>query len=229
MYTLFVYIDESGDLIFSNKGSNYYIITSVITHNPLPAIEKLEELRLEILSQNKFPTLSDDYLQKNTANGFHATYDKQVVRNEVFDIIQSLGHTIAVNAVVIEKRKANPSIRDTNKFYSKMSASLLKYIQQKYRYSNLCIMFSGTPTEKKKNLFKSAIKTEIKALSITKSYKIYFPNPKSDRFLNISDYACWAIARKWEKNDIRSYDLIKSQINVPELDIFRRGDGTLYY
>jgi hypothetical protein len=229
MYTLFVYIDESGDLTFSNKGSEYYIITSVITHNPIPAIRKLEILRLDILSQDKFPDLSSEYLEKNISNGFHATYDKQVVRDEVFEIIQSLGANIVINSLVIEKRKANPSIRDTNKFYSMMSASLLKYIKKKYEYRDLCVMFSGTPTDRKKNFFKSAIKQEISNLEMTKPYKIYFPDPKSDRFLNVSDYACWAISRKWEKKDCRSYDLIKGQINGTELNIFRNSDGTLYY
>lgn len=43
----------------------------------------------------------------------------------------------------------------------------------------------------------------------------------------IADYCCWAILRKWERNDARSHVLIANEIRS-EYEIFQRGK-TLYY
>jgi hypothetical protein len=36
----------------------------------------------------------------------------------------------------------------------------------------------------------------------------YWPAP-SDPCLQVTDYCCWAIQRKWERKDDRSFDLIR--------------------
>ena len=58
-------------------------------------------------------------------------------------------------------------------------------------------------------------------------WEVAFWPSNSDPCLQIADYCTWAIQRKWEKNDSRSYDLIKDKI-VSEYDIFRFG-STYYY
>jgi hypothetical protein len=110
-----------------------------------------------------------------------------------------------------------------------MVAPLIKHIKHNYQFSDLCIIFSGTPTNEKQEIFKASVKTELKQLNISKPHTIHFPHPKSDRFLDVVDYASWAIYRKWENEDTRSYELIADQIRKPELDIFKNGDGTEYY
>jgi Protein of unknown function (DUF3800) len=45
--------------------------------------------------------------------------------------------------------------------------------------------------------------------------------------LQIADYCSWAIFRKWNNGDCRSYDLIKSAIRK-EFDIFARGSKYYY-
>ncbi len=48
----------------------------------------------------------------------------------------------------------------------------------------------------------------------------------TDPCLQLTDYCTWAIQRKWEKGDSRSYDMIKNRITY-EYDMFRK--GTSYY
>jgi hypothetical protein len=43
----------------------------------------------------------------------------------------------------------------------------------------------------------------------------------------VADYCCWALSRKWEKGDDRSYALIQDKIRS-EFDVFRSG-RTFYY
>ncbi|MFP5434163.1 MAG: hypothetical protein ACLGIM_13765, partial [Alphaproteobacteria bacterium] len=49
----------------------------------------------------------------------------------------------------------------------------------------------------------------------------------TDPCLQLADYCTWAIQRKWERGDTRSYNLIKDRITY-EYDMFQRGT-TLYY
>jgi len=51
--------------------------------------------------------------------------------------------------------------------------------------------------------------------------------PESDPCLQVADYCVWAIQRKWERDDSRSYDLIKDKIES-EFDVWSIG-STHYY
>jgi hypothetical protein len=60
-----------------------------------------------------------------------------------------------------------------------------------------------------------------------KKYKVLHHASKSCIGLQVADYCNWAIFRKWERSDKRSYELIKTCIKS-EFDIFAKG-GIYYY
>ena len=49
----------------------------------------------------------------------------------------------------------------------------------------------------------------------------------TDACLQAADYCAWAIQRRWEREDARSYDLIRNLI-VREHDLFEQGRDTFY-
>jgi hypothetical protein len=49
----------------------------------------------------------------------------------------------------------------------------------------------------------------------------------SDPCLQVADYCTWAIQRKWEREDLRSYALIASKIRS-EYDVWQRGQVRYY-
>ena len=53
-------------------------------------------------------------------------------------------------------------------------------------------------------------------------FHIYFHATKSDLNCQIADYCGWAIGIKWERGELRSYDLIKHHIQS-EFPIFAKG------
>ena len=57
-------------------------------------------------------------------------------------------------------------------------------------------------------------------------YSLLHHASKSCVGLQVTDYCNWAVFRKWERGDSRSYDLVKGAIQS-EFDIFR--SGTRYY
>ncbi len=61
----------------------------------------------------------------------------------------------------------------------------------------------------------------------SKIWKADFMPSASDPCLQVADYCAWAVMKKWERNDLRPYDLIKDRITY-EYDLFAPGQ-THYY
>lgn len=55
------------------------------------------------------------------------------------------------------------------------------------------------------------------------TYELFHHQSKSDLNLQVADYVSWAIYRKWNAGDLRSYELVKPCIHS-EGDLFRDGD-----
>jgi hypothetical protein len=224
---LYIFIDESGDFNFSPTGTKFYTITAVLTHLPSEFANEIILLRHEILSGSVLPGLGNTYLENMLCHHFHASEDKQAVRDQFFNIIQKMQY-FKGHSIVVRKNRTNPCLRDPTRFYPRMLGYLLDYILKTYAYSMLCVFVDGVPVNKIKKTMIHAIKAEVKSKKPKKPFKIYHPNSASNNFLQISDYVNWAISRKWERNDLRSYNLIKKFLGRPELDIFKNGDTDYY-
>ena len=97
----YVYGDESGNFDFSDQegASRYFILTTVTVVDR--AIESnLLDLRRELAWEGE-----------SLAGGFHATNDKQRVRDRVFTVLGR--YDFRMDATILEKRKADPRIRPT--------------------------------------------------------------------------------------------------------------------
>lgn len=81
-------------------------------------------------------------------------------------------------------------------------------------------------TKARKAAFHKAIDEVVsQVLPLVKVQTAFWP-AASDPCLQVADYCTWAIQRKWERADLRSYDLIKRKIRS-EYDLWRI--GTIHY
>ena len=206
MTQLFVFIDELGNFDFSKKGTKYYIFTALMTPIPLKYISEINQLQLDILSKHVLPGLSDEYLDNSLCLKFHATEDKQPVRDLFFGLISGMDNFL-INSLVIRKNRTNPVLRETNQFYSRFLGSLMYYVFQAYSFTSLCVFVDGCVAVKNKNAFKKGIVRELHKRDPKIKFNIYFPPSASSCSLQIVDYVNWAIYRKWENADTRSYEL----------------------
>src|SRR5262245_13057434 len=115
---LYVFLDESGNFDFSQKGSKYFVLTALTCKRPFDWENKLSDLRYELWEQNE--NVEFDY--------FHASHDRQHVRYQVFNIVKPHMPEFRVDAVIVEKNKTNPSLQHVERFYPKMMGYLLRYI-----------------------------------------------------------------------------------------------------
>lgn len=213
-----LYADEAGCFAFKRgpNVSNYFTICTVMIEDH-GISDDLLALRRD-LAWKQMPL--SDY--------FHATTDRQSIRDRVFEIISR--HKIRIDATLLEKPKANPSIRTSDeKFYRYAWLYHFRYIVNDIMRdkTELLVCAASIGKAKKKAAFTSAVNDVVSQHMSRHEWRTFFAQAMSDPCLQVADYCAWAIQRKWERNDLRSYNLIAKFI-ATEFDLFERG-STLYY
>jgi len=212
----YIYEDEAGNYDFTQQGSKYSIMTCVVAHRPFNHLRELLSL--------KYNCIEDNYNQKGVVNylRFHASEDLQSIRNAVFSIIQSYIDEFSVYAVVIPKKSLLPFKNHEDKIYSYgfsvLINSVLKHEDQS-DWEKLIVITDTIPIKRKRGAAEGAMKSFLKNWSKASGipYILNHHASESDLNLQIADYFCWAMQRKWERNDSRSYSLINSAIVFEEL------------
>lgn len=222
--TLYLFIDESGNFDFSQGGTKYFILTALSTTNPHSIGSPLLELRYQLL-----PNYSGGRALEE--NGyFHAAEDAQSVRDFVFSAIIQNGKDMRVDAVIAQKNKANLRFHTQQlELYQMMGKALLKYTFKRAvwgNYAHVVLIFSSLFDKKKRGILKQTFKSLIKSLA-AKPYSSYFHDSKFDICNQAADYFGWAIYRKWESSDKRSYVLVRKLVNS-EFSIFNKGVREYY-
>ena len=217
LYT-YIFLDEAGNLDFSTNGTPYFVLTSVSMRRPFPMYQKLDAYRHDCLEYG----LEMEY--------FHCSEDNIHVRNSVFGLIAKNLQNMRIDCLVVEKRKTGPALQDVKRFYPEMLGYLLKFVvPQVDDTSNDVIVITDTvPVNKKRQAIEKGVQLALaKMLPQGRKYHILHHSSRSHYGLQVADYCCWAVFRKWQRNDMDCYDLIKEGIQS-EFDIFRNGTKHYY-
>ncbi len=225
---LFLYLDESGNYVFSKKGSEHLIFTALSSNNPFKLHYALCEMEKKLRKAN---------IMKADAKCFHATEDKQAVRDGVFKVLRRCNN-FTVDSIIVEKSKTNPSLREETKLYIKIYHHLLTYIfQRRTKDEKILIYFDAAPIKKKRHDFEKGVKEALSKIlhkeRIGKEiiYSIQYLPISSSYGLQAVDYCAWALKKRWgdwgEKIDSRPYNCISRKVNS-EHEIFKTGT-TKYY
>ena len=161
---------------------------------------------------------------------FHASEDTQGVREHVFGILTGSNLTLRVDTIVAQKNKAGRKFYKNHKeFYETLAKPLMEYAfnRASWRgYSHVVVLFSSIFDNETRGILKQTFKSAIKAHA-SLPFSIYFHGSKFDFCSQAADYYAWAIYRKWESGDTRSFNLVKHHIKS-EFDIFKRGTKEFY-
>jgi hypothetical protein len=204
---MYLFVDEAGNLDFSPKGSRYFILTSVAVDDC--SIEKdILELRRE-LAWNGY----------DIQDAFHATEDLQAIRNEVFRLIHQ--HSLRIDATIFEKAKTAPHIPRNEEFYEVAWYLHMQHVAPLVVVGcdELQIIGASISAKAKQLLFARAVNGVVSGLLQQSLVQTSCWPAGTDPCLQVVDYCCWAIQRKWERGDARSHVLINDKIRS-EFDIF---------
>lgn len=213
----FPFADEAGCFTFNRTPnvSRYFILCTVAMDDCSIASDLLD-LRRKLAWEG---AELGDY--------FHATEDRQLVRDAVFDTITKRPFTI--QATILEKSKAHPRIIDSaSKFYQRgwfyhFKFGLSRELNQDHEtlITTACI-----GTKRERAAFKNAVDDVAKLTLSHQKWATDFSPAGSDPCLQVADYCAWAIQRKYERQCSRSYDIIRDRITY-EHDFWQ--NSTVHY
>lgn len=222
MPTLHIHFDEAGDWNFNPKGSRYYILTAAWTYEPRALADALTRLRFSLLRDGV------------NLEAFHASPDKQTTRNAVVAALASV-EGWSFHSVVIEKRKVNPTLREPAKFYPKFAGILLRFILRgrAQKGSTRALIYTDTlpinTNAKREGVLKAIHTTCAEEMGDGCTHYVFSHCHQSNKWIQIADYCCWAVQKKWNGNDVRTYDSLAARRATAELEVTSWGDGTTYY
>ena len=215
----YLFLDESGNLDFSRSGTSYFVLTSVSMRRPFRLSELLEAYKYDCLEFG----LNVEY--------FHCAQDNSHVRGRVFDLIAANLEDLRIDSLVVEKCKTNPKLREDRHFYPEMLGYLLKFMLPKEIDAGareVVIITDAIPLRKKRQAIEKAIQQALAEMVPDHvKYRILHHASQSHYGLQVADYCCWAVFRKWQRRELKYYSRIKPAIRS-EFDIFKSGDMPYY-
>ncbi len=214
MAVRYLFLDESGNLDFTPKGSRYFTLTSVALEDCQVGSD-LIDLRRTLARQ------SIDLFDQ-----FHATEDRQAIRDRVFDSI--CRHQLRIDVTLLEKSKADAHLRmDPDRFYRLGVYFHLRHVIPEVLASGdeLLVVCAALGTKKQMQAHLGHLRYVIREVAPADSVVgAALWRSAAEPCLQVADYCCWAVHRKWERRDTRSYDLIAGSI-ATEFELFGAGTG----
>ena len=221
-YCTYIFLDESGNLDFSPNGTRYFVLTAVSTRRPFPVFRALDAYKHDCL---------EDFEHRLDKEYFHCAEDNRHVRQRVFGLIAQDLADLCIDCIIVEKSKTGPSLRDSRHFYARMLGYLLKWLLPKELgrgAGRVLVITDKLPIRKKRRAVEKASKLALaSSLPSNVMHRILHHESRSHYMLQVADYCCWAVFRKWERGDTAHYDLIAPAMRS-EFDIFRTGTRHYY-
>ncbi len=220
MPRLYIFSDEAGDFNFSRheRASRYFIICTLSCNSCDALAASLLDLRRCLIWE-----------EAPVREYFHACEDKQAVRDRVFEVLRN--QNFQVQATIMEKSKALPRIRPTShRFYHYGWYYHFQYAAPKIinNHGEVLITTASIGTKNDQKVFSGAVNDVAQqVIKGDRKWRTNFCRSIADPCLQAVDYCTWAIQRKWERGDNRSYDLIRDRINH-EPDIWSHGRKEYY-
>lgn len=188
MRTLYVFLDESGDLQFTSKGKRYFILSAVYTETPEVSAAAMQALKYDLLAKG-----SNDL-------EFHATENSVGTRRRVAETIRGLSN-IRVHTLWIDKTYTHPRFQDEVALLSLFGKAMGRWIEKAVAvdHDQVVMVFDSVLTGKKQDAFKRTMKPALKSLGVP--FRISFHPVKQDLNGQIADYFSWSAFRRLERGD----------------------------
>ena len=203
----YLYFDEAGNFDFSTSGTSVFVMTCVVTKRPFTAHNALLEVKYDVMESG----LNLEY--------FHATEDRQAVRDQVFSAIGASLDDFAAYSVILQRDCAAPSLRQPHVLYRRMFEWLVERACPRVGspYGHVVAITDQIPVQRNRRAFEKGLKPYLKQhLPAGSTYDLFHHQSKADLNLQIADYICWAIYRKWNTGDERSFELIRGCVRSEE-------------
>lgn len=198
---MFVYLDESGDTGFKfNQGSSrYFVLTILLTPDPLPLNAAIIELR--------------------TSLGFHDRYEfkfynsRDAIRRDFLRLLTQ--HDLLIRTLVVDKHQlTSPQLHDRTSFYDYLVRCLLQHDGGRITNAKL-ILDQREKGKKSQQSLGTYLRREINASQgpERKITDIRYHESHRDNLLQAVDMACGAINAHYARGKPEYLRIIRTKID----------------
>ncbi|XRH75497.1 MAG: DUF3800 domain-containing protein [Candidatus Methanosuratincola verstraetei] len=206
--TLFLFVDEAGDLGFTPKSSKFFIIAYIMLDSPENARTTLRRLKRALRRKGQ------------KLNEFKHSKDSPDVRRGVFDAISKI--PINAGVVVIDKSFVKKDLRNKRMvLYNYLIADKIASALLSSGASKAVLILDRCMSKEARDHFneyfvKKVFWKEVEANKSCKIIDIRHDYSYNEPNLQIADYFAGALFRKFEKGIEDEYMLIKHAIKYTE-------------
>ena len=198
--TIYLYIDESGNFDFGRSGTRHFLLCGVLMRRPFAHLPGLLDVKYDFLEEGL------------DLEHFHASEDRQAVRDRVFRCLAAHVGGMRVICVVARKATLDPGLRTPEGLYSAAFDLLVRAATCAHTPApdaRTIVITDSLPVRSGGAAVRKAVRTTLKAYTPAgASYRILHHASRADVNLQVADYCAWAAYRKWERADDRSYRLM---------------------
>jgi hypothetical protein len=195
-----VWGDEAGNDDFAATGSKFFIVATIVTSDAA--------LANDLLALRRVLTLEGHPLH----DGFHATEDRQAVRDQVFALLAQ--KAIRFDATIYTKSKVYDRVKkNTDYFYKWAWFNHMKYILPRVvpKDATPFIGMATLGTHKRRTLLAESMRDVVTQCLPGRRISPAYWSSASHPCLQAADYYTWAVGRLYEGGDQRAYDSVKHQ------------------
>jgi hypothetical protein len=200
---MYIFLDESGDLGFSENSSKWFLFTMAVIDDP----RKLEHVIKKIRK-----TLNKKHKRKHSE--LHSYHVDTITRKRVLKALVELD--ISVVTIILNKEKVYIGLKDQKNHLYNYTANILldRFINTNLidDEHNLILVVDRKYT--KKNLQNNFIAYITKAMQKRRKggFTMSLAASHDEKGLQAVDFISWAIFRKYEQGDYEYYEIIKEKI-----------------
>jgi len=205
----YIFLDESGDLGFSERSSRWFILTLVFTNNHRKVEKCIKKVHRGL--KRKYKKISE----------LHAYHADSTTRKKVLKLLSETGD-LKILCIILNKKKVYTDLQNQKSYLYNYTANILldRLHNKKLLKDGEKILVYIDQRETNKFLKKN-FEDYLKSNLIKKGnnhFEIKIKPSHTEKCLQAVDFISWAIFRKYEKNDYEYYEIIKNKVieeNLP--------------
>ena len=203
--TLFIFIDESGNFDFSDRGTRHFVMAGVIALAPLQTAVVLQAVRYHLLAQG------------HDLRQFHASEDRQSVRDAVF---ASMQHMCDVRTHVVhgDKSQMPQHVKSDTALHSLFGGSIVEFAIRTHssdEYRRAVVIFDQALTKSKQGTFHAVVKPRLKKLG--KPFYLFFQPMIADMNGQLADYVAWSKFVQLERGEQRPWSAVSDALETTQV------------
>lgn len=197
---MYIFLDESGDLGFSKKSQQYFVIAILITKDKKPIENCIKRVR-----QRKLPKKYRRIPELKFRNS------NRIIRKSVLKCLSK--RDVEISYILLNKRRVYRRLQDKkNIVYNYITSFLLQKVLSE-ESDKIEFVVDRLYTKRNREEFNSYINYKIRrVLRRTIKISIEHKNSEEERCLQAVDFVAGAIYRKYVFDDESYYSIIRDKI-----------------